>query len=90
MYWEVRKNEKGSHLHPEKFIPGGYESVSYTHLDVSNNTYYPVANLFAERDGTWNGKTVQEVFPEFDEPQVLGMSSRWESFLYSMMYLRCV
>lgn len=55
--------------------------------DVSNNTYYPVANLFAERDGTWNGKTVQEVFPEFDEPPVLGMSSRWESFLYSMMYL---
>lgn len=55
--------------------------------DVSNNTYYPVANLFAERDGTWNGKTVQEVFPEFDEPPVLSMSSRWESFLYSMMYL---
>lgn len=55
--------------------------------DVSNNTYYPVANLFAERDGTWNGKTVQEVFPEFDEPPVIGMSSRWESFLYSMMYI---
>lgn len=55
--------------------------------DVSNNTYYPVANLFAERDGTWNGKTVQEVFPEFDEPPVIGVSSRWESFLYSMMYI---
>lgn len=55
--------------------------------NVSNNTYYPVANLFAERDGTWNGKTVQEVFPEFEEPPVIGMSSRWESFLYSMMYI---
>ena len=55
--------------------------------DVSNNTYYPVANLFAERDGTWNGKTVREVFPEFDEPPVIGVSSRWESFLYSMMYI---
>lgn len=55
--------------------------------NISNNTYYPVANLFAEMDGTWNGKTVKEVFPEFDEAPVLGMSSRWESFLYSMMYI---
>lgn len=58
-----------------------------TIYDVSNNTYYPIANLFAEKDGTWNGKTVKEVFPEFEEPPVLGMSSRWESFLYSMMYI---
>lgn len=55
--------------------------------DISNNTYYPIANLFANLDGTWNGKTVQEVFPQFDEPPVLGMSSRWESFLFSMMYI---
>lgn len=54
---------------------------------VSNNTYYPIASLFAEENGKWNGKSVVEVFPEFEEPPVLGQSSRWESLLYSMMYL---
>lgn len=54
---------------------------------VSNNVYYPVAKLFANEDGTWNGKSVAEVFPEFSNPPRLGMSTRWESFLYSMMYL---
>lgn len=58
-----------------------------TIYDVSNNTYYPVANLFAEKDGSWNGKTVAEVFSEFEEPPQLGASTRWESFLYSMMYI---
>lgn len=54
---------------------------------VSNQTYYPVAKLFAEKDGTWNGKAVAQVFPEFKEPPQLGLSSRWESFLYSMTYI---
>ncbi len=55
--------------------------------DVSNNVYYPVARLFANEDGTWNGKTVAEVFPEFSNPPRLGLSTRWESFLYSLMYI---
>lgn len=54
---------------------------------VSNNVYFPVSNLFANEDGTWNGKSVAEVFPEFQEPPRLGMSTRWESFLYSLMYI---
>lgn len=54
---------------------------------VSNTTYYPIANLFAERSGEWNGKTVSEVFPGFEEPPQLGSSSRWEAFLYSMTYI---
>lgn len=55
--------------------------------DISNSIYYPVAQLFAERDGSWNGKTVAEVFPEFTEPPMLGRASDWESFLYSMTYI---
>lgn len=55
--------------------------------NVSNSTYYPIGNLFADRSGQWNGLTVGEVFPEFEEPPLLGRSSRWESFLYSMMYI---
>lgn len=56
-------------------------------LDVSNSVYYPIANLFANRDGTWNGKTVDEVFPEFGRPPLLGNSSRWEAFLYGLAYI---
>lgn len=55
--------------------------------DISNTIYYPVAQLFAGNDGSWNGKTVAEVFPEFTEPPRLGKASRWESFLYSMTYI---
>lgn len=55
--------------------------------DVSNHVYYPIGTLFAESDGTWNGKTVSQVFPDFKEPPQLGMSTRWESFLYSMLYM---
>ena len=55
--------------------------------DVSNHVYYPVATLFAQSDGSWNGKTVSQVFPDFEEPPMLGMATRWESFLYSMLYM---
>ena len=54
---------------------------------ASNNTFSPIASLFAGENGKWNGKSVAEVFPEFADPPVLGQSSRWESLLYSMMYL---
>lgn len=56
-------------------------------FDLSNSTYYPIARLFAKTDGTWNGKTVEEVFPQFGRPPLLGRSSRWEAFLYSLTYI---
>lgn len=67
----------------KEFRPSDGEAAAFRMNDV----YDPVAKLFAESDGTWNGKMVSEVFPAFSGPPQLGMSSRWESFLSSMSYV---
>ena len=56
-------------------------------LDILNQVYTPIASVFANADGSWNGKTVAEAFPEFEEPLVLCFSSRWEALLYSRSYV---
>lgn len=53
---------------------------------LHNETYTTVANNFAEDDGTWNGKSVEDVFGEIAPKLWLGYSQGWESALYAMIY----
>lgn len=54
-----------------------------------NSTYNTIQSWFGNRDGSYNGLTVEEAFPDYEgeEPLILGYADGYAGFLFTGMYL---
>ena len=69
----------------ERYAPGTPDGGFWT----INSTYNTVQNSFGNMDGSYNGLTVEEAFPDYqgEKPLLLGYSSGYTGFIIMGMYL---
>ncbi len=69
----------------ERYAPGTSDGGFWT----INSTYNTVQNSFGNMDGSYNGLTVEEAFPDYqgEKPLLLGYSSGYTGFIIMGMYL---
>ena len=69
----------------ERFAPGTQDGGLWT----VNSIYNAVQHFFGNLDGSWNGLTVEEAFPDYqgEEPLILGYTDGYTGFIMMGMYL---
>ena len=69
----------------ERFAPGTPDGGLWT----INSIYRAVQNFFGNLDGSWNGLTVEEAFPDYqgEKPLILGYTDGYTGFIMMGMYL---